>query len=66
MTMCINVEKKEWVYWMDTIPEFKVDTRLNYSDIVVPTVDSIRMKFVARTLLVQRKARFVPRADWNR
>ena len=40
---------------MDTIPEFKVDTKLNYSDIVVPTVDSIRMKFVARTLLTNGK-----------
>lgn len=45
---------------MDTISEYQVDTRQNYSDIVVPTVDSIRMKFLARILLLHDKHVLVP------
>lgn len=55
-----DVDSKDWVYWMDTIKEFQVDTRLNYSEIVVPTVDSIRMKFLARQLLLNDKHVLVP------
>ena len=37
--------------WFDTIPVFDVDIRLSYSEIVVPTEDSIRMKYLMRTLM---------------
>ena len=38
-----DTEKKEWVIWTMTQPEFVADTKNGYSDIVVPTFDSIRM-----------------------
>jgi dynein heavy chain len=46
-----NLEKNEWTSWFETIPTFEVDTRISYSEIVVPTEDSIRMKFLMRTLM---------------
>ena len=46
-----NKENKEWVSWFSTIPEYKVDIKLPYNEIVVPTQDSIRMKFVIKTLI---------------
>eukprot|EP00961_Rhodomonas_salina_P286903 3876744-Rhodomonas_salina.2 len=31
-----------WTPWMDTMPEFKLDPKLEFSSILVPTVDTIR------------------------
>lgn len=46
-----STEKNEWISWFDTIPQYEVDIRLSYADIVVPTEDSIRMKYLMRTLM---------------
>jgi len=35
--------KKEWVIWTQTRQEYFVDNKMMYSEIVVPTFDSIRM-----------------------
>jgi dynein heavy chain len=51
---------KEWVYWMNTITEFQVDIKLSYNEIVVPTVDSIRMKFMSKLLLTNGKHVLTP------
>lgn len=37
-----------------------VDTKLNYSDIVVPTVDSIRTKYLGGILLLNSKHVLMP------
>ena len=50
-----SVEKKEWIYWTETINEFIIDPKALYNEIIVPTFDSIRMKFVKGTLLQQKK-----------
>ena len=50
-----STEKKEWIYWTDTISEFTIDSKAQYNEIIVPTFDSIRMKFVKGTLLKQKK-----------
>jgi len=50
-----SLEKKEWVYWTETIDAFVIDSKANYSEIIVPTFDSIRMKFVKGILLKNRK-----------
>ncbi len=47
--------KKEWIYWTATINDFVIDNKAQYSEIIVPTFDSIRMKFVKRTLLSNKK-----------
>lgn len=47
--------KKEWVIWTNTVPSYSVDNKLNYSEIVVPTFDSIRMKYIKRILVMNKK-----------
>jgi dynein heavy chain len=53
-------ETKEWVYWMDTISEFKVDIKVSYNEILVPTVDSIRMKYFTKLLVLNSKHCLTP------
>lgn len=55
-----NLDTKEWIYWKDTIQEYAVDIKLSYNEIVVPTVDSIRMKFLTRFLLLNCKHCLTP------
>lgn len=38
-----DLKEKEWKIWTQTVQEFSVDNKLSYSEIVVPTFDSIRM-----------------------
>jgi dynein heavy chain len=55
-----DMDKKEWIIWTQTKPEFNVDNRMAYGDIVVPTFDSIRMQFIKRLLLVNKKHLLCP------
>lgn len=50
-----DMDKKEWVIWTLTQPEYAVDNKLSYGEIVVPTFDSIRMQFLKRLLLTNKK-----------
>jgi len=50
----------EWVNWMTTVKEYHVDINLNYSEIVVPTLDSIRMKYFKRLLIMNSKHCLIP------
>lgn len=47
--------KKEWVKWFETIKEYEVNTKASFEQIVVPTNDSIRMKYLCRLLLSNGK-----------
>lgn len=47
--------KKEWVKWTDTVDEYFVDSKQSYGEIVVPTFDSIRMTYITRLLLMNKK-----------
>ena len=47
--------KKEWVVWTNTVPPYSVDNKLGYGEIVVPTFDSIRMKYLKRILIMNKK-----------
>ena len=55
-----NPETKEWIGWKDTVPEYNVDIKLSYNEIVVPTLDSIRMKFLTRLLSTNSKHVLTP------
>lgn len=46
-----NKTKKEWIIWTDTVPEYQADSKNGYTEIVVPTFDSIRMQYVTKLLL---------------
>ena len=43
-----DIKEKEWKVWTMTRPKFTLDTKLQYSEIVVPTFDSIRMQFLTK------------------
>ena len=57
---CFDIKKVQWIKWIETIKEFKVDTKLNYSEIVVPTDDSIRMKYLMKILITKGKHCLTP------
>ena len=42
---------KNWISWFETVPEYNVDISLSFNEILVPTQDSIRMKYIVRQLL---------------
>jgi len=48
-------ETKEWVTWTLTQPDFRVDNKVSYGEIVVPTFDSIRMQYLKRLLILNKK-----------
>ena len=50
-----DLSKKEWIKWGDTVREYEVDIKASFNEIVVPTNDSIRMKFICRLLLCNKK-----------
>jgi dynein heavy chain len=51
---------REWIVWTDTRPEFNVDSKDIYIDIVVPTFDSIRMQYLSKLLLLNKKQVLCP------
>lgn len=51
---------KEWIEWTLTRKKYDVDSREPYTDIVVPTFDSIRMQFLTRLLLINMKQVLCP------
>lgn len=55
-----NVETKEWIYWRETVPEYFVDIRMSYNEILVPTIDSIRMKYFTKLLVMNGKHALTP------
>ena len=55
-----NREKKEWESWFEIIPAYTVDIKMPYNEIVVPTLDSIRMKYLMKTLIINMKHVLTP------
>ncbi|OMJ85153.1 hypothetical protein SteCoe_13621 [Stentor coeruleus] len=45
---------KAYIPWTDTIAPYEVDSHLQFNEIVVPTMDSIRTKFLYKLLLTNR------------
>ena len=45
----------QWVGWMDGIKEFDVDPSMSFSDIIVPTMDTIRGHFLLELLITNFK-----------
>jgi len=57
---CFDTTKQEWVGWFDTVPAYECDTKISYNEIVVPTLDSIRMKYLTKTLVMNNKHCLMP------
>lgn len=45
---------------MDTVHEFKIDIKVSFNEILVPTVDSIRMKYFIKLLVMNSKHVLTP------
>jgi dynein heavy chain len=50
-----DMKKREWVKWTNTVDEYFVDNKMSYGEIVVPTFDSIRMQYLSKILLLNKK-----------
>ena len=50
-----DVKAKCWKSWYETVREYQVDIKMSYNEIVVPTLDSIRMKYLTALLLTAGK-----------
>lgn len=55
-----DVEKKDWINWTDTVPAYNFDIKMSYNEILVPTVDSIRMKYFTKLLVTNGKHALTP------
>jgi dynein heavy chain len=55
-----NTKTGDWESWFDTIDKYTVDTRVSFNEIVVPTQDSIRMKALAKMLILNGKHVLMP------
>jgi hypothetical protein len=49
------VQAQAWVPWLDTIPDFKCDPSKPFSQIVVPTADTVCCTYVVDSLLAAGK-----------
>jgi dynein heavy chain len=50
-----DLKKKQWISWLDTVPEYVVNTQKSFETILVPTLDSIRMKSLTKLLITNSK-----------
>ena len=49
------IDTKKWVRWMDIIDKFEIDSKLSFSEIIVPTNDSVRNTYLLDLLLPNDK-----------
>jgi len=45
----------QWVSWMDGKPAFTVDPNMSFSDIIVPTIDTVRAHFLLELFITNSK-----------
>ena len=43
-----------WTHWLKTVPPYEVPGEVKYSDVIVPTVDSIRVNHMINRLLFNK------------
>jgi dynein heavy chain len=49
------IDSKKWTKWMDIIDKFEIDPKLSFSEVIVPTTDSVRNTFFLDLLLSNDK-----------
>ena len=47
--------KVKWIGWMDGMPDYEVDPSMSFSDIIVPTMDTVRAHFLLQLLITNFK-----------
>ncbi|CAM9123848.1 unnamed protein product [Hapterophycus canaliculatus] len=48
---CFDQETMEWVPWMDTVAPYKHDPKLEFCELIIPTVDSVRYTYLLNLLI---------------
>ncbi len=51
-----SLKSARWVQWMEGLPPLEFDGKVEYSEIVVPTIDSVRMKHIIKELIINNRA----------
>ena len=57
---CFVKDEGMWKKWLDIAPIYNCDSKLPFNEIVVPTPDSIRMKYMMRMLILNKKHILTP------
>ncbi|CAN0221029.1 unnamed protein product [Ectocarpus sp. 6 AP-2014] len=52
---CFDQETMEWVPWMDTVAPYKHDPKLEFCELIIPTVDSVRYTYLLNLLIAGDK-----------
>ena len=50
-----NMENKHWIKWMDISEPYQIDAKMEFNEIVVPTMDSVRNTYLLDLLLTRDK-----------
>jgi len=50
-----SLEEQAWIPWMQTIPKYDVPRGAKYEEIVVPSVDSVRLVYIFQLLVTNDK-----------
>eukprot|EP00439_Symbiodinium_sp_Y106_P051779 s893_g6.t3 len=50
-----DIQKSQWVPWMETIPAFEIPRSAQYDEIVVASVDSVRLVYAFQILITHDK-----------
>jgi len=52
---CYNLQTNEWTEWTAPYMSYNIDTRIHFAEIVVPTIDYARMKWLQKFLFSNKK-----------
>ena len=50
-----SMEQHKWVPWMQSVDPYVFNSKLSFAELIIPTKDSVRYKFLAKTLLTNSK-----------
>ena len=48
---CFDVDNKKWIPWLETLNKTEIPQGVSYTDIIIPTSDSIRNKYLIKILV---------------
>ena len=50
-----DIETRKWKHWLETVNQFEIPNNMSYTDIIIPTSDSIRNKYLIKHLAKTNK-----------
>lgn len=53
--LSFNKEHCNWLPWTKTVPAYQIPKDVTYSEVIVPNVDSIRVQYLLKNLLINKK-----------